>query len=395
MGDPSSRRRLLGAAIVALLAVPLGARAEESAPGSREAEQQRLDRVRREIDRLEAALQEERQKESGLMGDLHRLDLELALHRGQIEILDAEIARCRSEIGGITAGTEMLRGRLQRTGGALAARLRALYVSGPLDFRRIVLTARNPAEVAEAYGVASRLSEMDGRRVHSFRTDLARLRDDLERLQARQASLRTYRSQELASRRELEGARSDRSRLLGGLRREAEGHQEALQEMLETERDLQRLVQTLASGGTVPPEWKVGFERFRGLLPWPVSGKVLVPFGARKSTKFATLVPHPGVDLAVSVGEPVRAVFDGMVAFSDWFKGYGNLVVLEHAGGFMTVYAHASERLVERGARVLGGQVIARGGDTGSLEGPKLYFEIWRDGKPEDPIPWLTQRNVK
>jgi septal ring factor EnvC (AmiA/AmiB activator) len=371
-----------------------GARADEP-PSPQEAEQQRLDRVRREIDRLKAALQEERQKESGLLGDLHHLDLELALHRGQIEILDAEIARCRSEIGSITAETAMLRGRLRRTGSVLAARLRALYVSGPLDFRRVVLTARNPAEISEAYGIASRLSEMDGRRVQSFRTDLARLRDDQERLELRQASLRTYRSQELAQRRELEGIRSDRSQLLGGLRRQAAGQKEALQEMLATERDLQRLVQTLATGGTVSPDWKVGFERFRGLLPWPVSGKVLVPFGARKSTKFDTLVPHPGLDLAVALGEPVRAVFDGMVAFSDWFKGYGNLVVLEHAGGFMTVYAHASERLVGRGDRVLAGQVIARGGDTGSLEGPKLYFEIWRDGKPEDPIPWLTQRNVK
>jgi septal ring factor EnvC (AmiA/AmiB activator) len=394
MGAPSFSRRGLGALMVAWLAAASGVRAEEP-PSPQEAEQQRLDRVRREIDRLKAALQEERQKESGLMGDLHRLDLELALHRGQIEILDAEIARCRSEIGGITAETAMLRGRLRRTGGVLAARLRALYVSGPLDFRRVVLTARNPAEISEAYGIASRLSEMDGRRVHSFRTDLARLRDDLERLELRQASLRTYRSQELAQRRELEGIRSDRSHLLGGLRRQAEGQKEALQEMLATERDLQRLVQTLATGGIVPPDWKVGFERFRGLLPWPVSGKVLVPFGARKSTKFDTLVPHPGLDLAVALGEPVRAVFDGMVAFSDWFKGYGNLVVLEHAGGFMTVYAHASERLVGRGDRVLAGQVIARGGDTGSLEGLKLYFEIWRDGKPEDPIPWLTQRNVK
>jgi murein hydrolase activator len=395
MGALSFRHRRFGAAIVALLVASSGGRAGEPAPSPQEAEQQRLDRVRREIDRLEAALQGERQKESGLLGDLHRLDLELALHRGQIEILNAEIARCRSEIGGITAETAMLRNRLRRTGGVLAARLRALYVSGPLDFRRVVLTARNPAEVSEAYGIASRLSEMDGRRVHSFRSDLARLRDDLERLEVRQASLRTYRSQELARRRELEGVRSHRSQLLGGLRREAEGQKEALQEMLGTERDLQRLVQALASGGTVPPEWKVGFERFRGLLPWPVSGKVLVPFGARKSTKFDTLVPHPGLDVAVSLGEPVRAVFDGMVAFSDWFKGYGNLVVLEHAGGFMTVYAHASERLVGRGERVLAGQVIARGGDTGSLEGPKLYFEIWREGKPEDPIPWLTQRNVK
>ena len=200
------------------------------------------------------------------------------------------------------------------------------------------------------------------------------------------------RSQELSRRRELEAVRADRTGLLQGIRRQTREHTEALTEMVETERDLQKLVQALASGQTVQPEWRVGFERFRGLLPWPGAGRVLVPFGAQKSSRFDTKIPHPGIDLATSVGEAVRAVFDGTVAFSDWFKGFGNLVILDHGGGFMTVYAHASERLVEKGHRVTGGQVIARGGDTGSLDGPKLYFEIWRDGKPEDPANWLARR---
>ncbi|MCI0410855.1 MAG: M23 family metallopeptidase, partial [Acidobacteria bacterium] len=100
----------------------------------------------------------------------------------------------------------------------------------------------------------------------------------------------------------------------------------------------------------------------------------------------------PGLDLSVAEGEPIRAVYEGVVAFSDWFKGYGNLIVLEHGDGFMSVYAHASDRLVSTGDRVSGGQVIARAGDTGSLDGPKLYFEIIKDGKPENPVGWLTRR---
>jgi septal ring factor EnvC (AmiA/AmiB activator) len=184
----------------------------------------------------------------------------------------------------------------------------------------------------------------------------------------------------------------DRSRLLSGVRREAEDREKVLREVAETEKALHRLVEALAAGATIPPEWRVGLERFRGLLDWPVPGRILVPFGARRDARFHTQIPHPGVDLEVDVGETVRAVYDGTVVFSDWFKGYGNLIILDHGSGFLSIYAHTSERLAAPGDRVKAGQPVARAGDTGSLEGPKLYFEIWRDGRPEDPVSWLSRR---
>ena len=364
---------------------------QDAGPGDGEAEQERLQGVRREIERLQASLETARREESGLLGDLQRLDMGLELHRRQLQVLEAEIARCRDEIAKTGLRVEDLRGRVERNRRLLAGRLRALYVSGPAAFERVALTARSPGEVVEAYRIASRLSEADGKRIEAFQSDLSRLRAALQILENRQSTLSSLRTREVARRRELEGIRSSRARLLGGVRRQAEEREKALKEMGETERNLQRLIRALSSGAAVPPEWKVGFDRFLGLLPWPVPGKVLVPFGVRKSAKFDTRVPHPGVDLSITVGEPIRAVFDGVAAFSDWFKGYGNLVILDHGGGFMTVYAHASERLVAQGDRVRGGEIIARGGETGSLEGPKLYFEIWRDGKPEDPLPWLAR----
>ena len=364
---------------------------QDAAPGNAEAEQERLQGVRREIERLQASLEAAQREESGLLGDLQRLDMGLELQRRQLQVLEAEIAGCRDEIARTGLRVEALRGRVERNRRLLSGRLRALYVAGPAAFERVALTARSPGEVVEAYRIAHRMSEADGKRIEAFQSDLSRLGEALRALEDRQLTLDSLRTREAARRSELEGIRSRRARLLVDVRRTAEERRKALKEMGETERDLQRLVRAVSSGAEIPPEWKVGFDRFRGLLPWPVPGRVLVPFGVRKSAKFDTRVPHPGVDLSIAVGEPIRAVFDGVAAFSDWFKGYGNLVILDHGGGFMTVYAHASERLVARGDRVRGGEVIARGGETGSLEGPKLYFEIWRDGKPEDPLPWLAR----
>jgi len=364
---------------------------QDAAPGNAEAEQERLQGVRREIERLQASLEAAQREESGLLGDLQRLDMGLELQRRQLQVLEAEIAGCRDEIARTGLRVEALRGRVERNRRLLSGRLRALYVAGPAAFERVALTARSPGEVVEAYRIAHRMSEADGKRIEAFQSDLSRLGEALRALEDRQLTLDSLRTREAARRSELEGIRSRRARLLVDVRRTAEERKKALKEMGETERDLQRLIRAVSSGAEIPPEWEVGFDRFRGLLPWPVPGRVLVPFGVRKSAKFDTRVPHPGVDLSIAVGEPIRAVFDGVAAFSDWFKGYGNLVILDHGGGFMTVYAHASERLVARGDRVRGGEVIARGGETGSLEGPKLYFEIWRDGKPEDPLPWLAR----
>ena len=365
--------------------------AEDSPPQSAE-ESRKLERVRAEMDRLQSILEKTRKETKSVLGELQRMDLELALHRRQIVYLAGELRRCRSEIEQASLNLEESRRRLEASRDELAARMLALYRRGPLQFERVLLTTGDPAEVVSAYRMASRAALSDQSRILEYRTHESEWRQALGELEARKSALTQVRAQELARRGELEDLREQRSQMLSGLRKEASDQEGALAEMAETQKALERLVQVLSEGGSVGPDLKVGFERFRGLLLWPVPGKVLVGFGAQKNARFETLVPHPGLDLAVEEGEPIRAVYGGVVAFSDWFKGYGNLIVLEHGDGYMSVYAHASDRLVSTGDHVSGGQVIARAGDTGSLDGPKLYFEIIRDGKPENPEGWLTRR---
>jgi len=395
MGGISFKGRALRwclAGLLVFVVVPPVAAAEKTEPAAeKESEKQRLERVQREIEKLQTSLATGTTEESTLLGELQRLDLQLALHRRQLLFLRSELGRCQRQILETSRQAREVQADLLVTRRVLTARLRALYVTGPPAFERILLTAQRPLEVMEAYRYASLAAQSDGLRADSYRSTLSRLRTMIQELESHRSQLASLKAQEVNRRRELETARSERGRLLTGVQKDLGDRQRVLSEMQETEKALQRLVEAISTGEAVPPEWRIGFERFRGLLPWPVSGKVLVPFGARKNSRFDTRVPHPGVDLAVTMGQPVRAVFEGRVAFSDWFKGYGNLIILDHGGGFLTIYAHASERLVAAGDRIVADQVIAKGGDTGSLEGPRLYFEIWRNGKPEDPLAWLAR----
>lgn len=125
---------------------------------------------------------------------------------------------------------------------------------------------------------------------------------------------------------------------------------------------------------------------------WPVEAPITSAYGLR----FSGIVPgsHRGVDLNVPHGTPVMAMSDGHVRYAGNMSGYGNVVWLDHGGSVLTVYAHLSEIRVTVGTRVRGGSVIARSGASGDVTGPHLHFEVWRWGRPVDPVPLLGGRPV-
>jgi septal ring factor EnvC (AmiA/AmiB activator) len=132
-------------------------------------------------------------------------------------------------------------------------------------------------------------------------------------------------------------------------------------------------------------------ESLRGRLPWPVEGDVLTTFGRSRHPRYGTSTYNSGVDIGARRGEGIRAVAAGQVEFVDWVPGYGKTVILSHGGGYYSLYAHASQVLVRVGDHIDAGSTIARVGDTDSLHGDCLHFELRRGGQAIDPIPWLTR----
>ena len=112
----------------------------------------------------------------------------------------------------------------------------------------------------------------------------------------------------------------------------------------------------------------------------------------QRHPQFGTMVYRRGIEIQAHEGEPVHAVRDGQVAYADWYKGYGKLMILDHGNGFYTLYGNLSRLDLNRGAQAVGGQVIGLAGDTGSLKGSKLYFEIRRNGEAQDPLLWLAKK---
>ncbi|MBI3326633.1 MAG: peptidoglycan DD-metalloendopeptidase family protein, partial [Nitrospinae bacterium] len=132
------------------------------------------------------------------------------------------------------------------------------------------------------------------------------------------------------------------------------------------------------------------FARLRGKLSWPLDGKLIVSYGKTKHPVFHTYTFNKGIGISAPHGSDFRVVEAGEVLHADWFKGYGNLLIVDHGDSYYSLYAHAAELLVQVGDRVKRQQKVGRTGESGSLQVPALYFEIRHHGKPENPLEWLA-----
>lgn len=207
-------------------------------------------------------------------------------------------------------------------------------------------------------------------------------RAEAERLAALAERAREGRA-EAASRREARRA------LLASVRSAREIHERAAAEADGQARKLAEFIAALPPPRAGQVAY-AGFAQLRGRLPRPAAGPVLAGFGKVVNPRFRTVTVQNGVEIGAPRGDPVRAVAPGRVVHAGWFKGYGNLIIVDHGDGYHTLVAHLESMSAAGGEDVTAGALLGTVGDSGSLRGPCLYFELRERGRPVDPRPWLA-----
>jgi murein hydrolase activator len=383
--DPPAWRRLgrAGAAValVALL-LRLPAAAGDERADRRAAMQEEIRRLRAEMESLG-------QREQGLLGEVARLGAVLSLREREAQEASLKLEEVRAGVAERQRRIAQIEAAQEARGRILGARLREIYKRGAeAELERLF-----GGETTEAYlqglRYASFLSERDARILRGWREDGDRLRGETASMREEERRLDAARTEALRAAGDLERSRAERSRLLDAIATDRAKHREAIEDLERASRDLGRLVESL--GGSVKGP-SLDVRKFRGLLDWPAEGPVTSRFGNTIHPRFRTVVPHPGLDIDALEGGPFRAVFDGRVVFASWLHGYGLTAIVDHGHGVLSVYAHASILLAGAGDDVARGEALGRVGDTGSLRGPYLYFELREDGKPVDPGKWLRHR---
>ncbi|MCZ6465246.1 MAG: peptidoglycan DD-metalloendopeptidase family protein [Proteobacteria bacterium] len=387
MARVSACARRAGFAVTAALLWCAGAAAQDAEP-DRGAE---LDELRGVIEDSRQRVGDFELRERALFDLLEEIDHKLDVVGAQVRAMSAEARQARATLRAAELRVAALEERLAETRAAMRARVTALYKAGETGPVRLLFSSTSLRELLARVSTLRLVVERDSELVVRF----GRERDaqDAARTEARRASER--RDQLVVSlaeqRRVLARERGARKVVLAAVHRDRTQERAVL---VELEKAARALEETLTALGKTPRRSAEsfagsGFALLRGDLEAPVRAPIQQGFGRVVDAEFQTQTFRKGVEFAAAEGTSVRAVAPGEVRFAGWFRGYGKIVILDHGDQYFTVSGHLDEIVVEVGAVVESRDTIGSVGDTGSLAGASLYFEIRRGSESEDPADWL------
>ena len=377
-----------GAVALALLLFS-GALAAQSGADSVEAKRKDLEEMERELETLEADLEARRSSRAVLAAELERRERDMAQLARAGHDLKAMIAEQGRVVADLQRELATERGRLEGERRSIAELLRSIHAFGSREHLRMLLDLEDVARIGRVLSYYGYLNRYRLRRLRSFAERARRL----ESLRL-EASAETQRLARLAARQEetrnrLAVAQAERTGLLADLERTILSRQERFAALREDAEGLRVLVEQLERQAAILPEAEVAREPIgerRGRLAWPLEAATLLErFGDAKGDSGQR---WDGVLLAAAEGSPVRAVHHGRVAYADWLRGFGLLIIIEHDDGVLTLYGHNQTLLKEPGEWVDSGETIALSGSSGGRRRPGLYFAIRRQGRPLDPERW-------
>jgi len=365
-----------------------------------EAVRKRAQHLGQEIERGKEEVEAFSRKETDIIKRLNDVELALNKSRKRTSALKTEIKKLNNQIDTASTSHEDLRAKAQTNQDYVSKRLVALFKMYRLGQFQLLAAAETIHEFIQRKEALERILAYDEKIYTALMNQQTEIKIVLARLQSHKGK-KNLRAAEYNKHIQLmTQERSIRSKLLAEIRSQKALELAAIEVLSQSAKNLDQEIISLSN--RIPSDEPVSAEKnaarlsfsdFKGLLMMPVNGKIISLFGSYKNPKYNVMNFRSGIDINADKGEPIRSVFGGDVLYSRWFRGYGNMIIVDHGSKYYTVYAHLEEAFKSKGDNVETGEVIATAGDSGSMTGSKLYFEVRHRGKPLDPSKWLKKDN--
>lgn len=353
---------------------------------------EQLEKLRSRIQAVEKALEQDRSRRDALgaqIQDSERRYVELGATLGGLreKIAEQSARRRRTEQQRREAEATLTRHKQ-----SLATQVRASYIIGQRGQAKLALNQDHTQRLARVMTYYDYLNRDRARRIEKILDQVQALQALSAKLKQETAELDVTRSRHEGTLAALEALRSERQGMLKALRERITGEEEELHQLQADEKQLSRLLRELRK--TLPDLPATlgakAFPKLKGRLPWPLRGRLLANYGQPKS---GGRLRWNGLWISAAEGAAVKAIAQGRVAYVGWMHRYGLIAVLEHDGGYYTLYGHNQSVAVNVGDWVQPGDVISSVGNTGGHDKNGLYFELRKGTEPVNPRPWLKGKN--
>ncbi len=370
-----------------------------------QSQSQRLEQLQEEISQFRKQLDSAKQQEQSLVEQLNILEKDISYTQQLIRQMEHAQQEREAKIATLNTRLEENKAKVAELKERFARRAVHIYKQGRLNDLELLLTSESMNQALYRYKYIKVINEADRTLFHAIMNTMQEIEVDRTQLRSEMEEQQQLLVEKRREQRRLENDQGRRSMLLAEVRNNVESHQQAIQEREQAAREIERMIANMEQERIqrereesvedqreiVMRESTVDILSLRGRLPWPARGEIIARFGKFQHPKLKTTTENPGIDIAAAKGTEVVAVLDGVVTRIDWLRGFGNTIIIDHGDGFYTVYTHVIDIQVTQNAYVETGDIIASVGDSGSLEGPKLHFEIWGNKQKLNPEIWLAK----
>lgn len=381
---------LMARILVMTVIFSLSAVAVFAAP-SKEAirKEKRLEDVNRKIRDEKKAVKAVTEREGSILGALDDINKGLVLKK---EAFDAA-NKAKSALEVKMRETIAAIGRLEAEKKGLANRFRqrliAMYKMKRGTALAAVFSVDTAATLGRRHKYLTMIMDSDSQLIEKYEATIRNLGAEKMRIASLSVDMDRARAETLLRKNEAEAFKSEKTALLRSLKNEKKRRLRVLKELEVAAVELTALISKL-SVDDMAVDVVGGFAAMRGRLEMPVTGKVISNYGKVRNQKYNTEVFNNGIIIESDSGVPVKSVYAGKIVYVGWLRGYGQVMIVDHGGGFYTLFAQLSKVLKEKGSNVAAGDALALVGDTGPTGTPGLYFEIRQKGVPRDPEAWFA-----
>ena len=362
-----------------------------------------INKMKKEIEELSSKLRKANINETTTSKRITNLDEEIALVNKLIQSLKKEETSNRNKVNVLKDRIKTKEDELKLLRTRYEQRIVNTYQKGRVSDLEKVLSSTSWRQAVYRTQYLKIISSIEQKMTKDIENILLAINKDklkLESLLRQSISLKRDKQKQMTSLRkmrikrekELNRIRQDKSALANYMQEKSAGVKQlesiikkVLEDKARSERE-ERIRQQQQALKTKE------FNLLKGQLPWPTEGRVISKFGKQWNSRLKTTTDNPGIDIKGQPGSPIRSTMSGVVTTITYIRGYGTTVIIDHGGGFYTVYSHVTNIQTQVDSEVRSGDVIAYMGDSGSVNGSKLHFEVWGKGQKLDPEKWLIKK---
>ena len=351
-------------------------------------EKDKLSKLEKEIENQTKILNKMGRKEYSNLKKKRILDGQLKVKERELKIYNWNLKINKNNVSALTKKIAHGEKQIYLQQKNLGRRLRTIYKEGDLFSVKLLFSSEDFTDLLRRAKYLDSIMSYDRFIFNNYERQLADFYNKKDVLLHAKVQLDLYKNAAITKKKEIVKEKEKKKQFLVRLSKEKKINKILKEELVHSSKKLNQLISRL--GNKIIRGQGLDISDKKGNLLPPVKGKLLNNFGRERDKIYNTFIVHNGVSISVRKGAPVRSVFNGKVLYTGTLDGYGNIIIIGHGMNYHSLYGHLDEIISDTGKTVRSGQIIGRSGDSGSVNGEVLYFEMRYKGKPIEPTTWLS-----